>query len=273
MLKPGKKHEGLAGRLFLSSALVAVSLAYGWWQRHNAAGPSLAIIPRPMPPAPIAFLPAPKTLAATAPAVPTAPVTTAIPDTAAPGRPRATLIPARIAPRAPKSTSIARAVPHDPPSAVESAWPALQPDDKFPASPPSAPLTSQAALAMDLPTQDASPPLPRVTGTPAPGATPTIPPGTHLEDGDYLSDKHQFEWGDLRVKISIAGGQITAVQILQYPDHRSQSLYLSQMAGPLLESEVIKSQKSQVDAVSSATDTSYAFQDAIANAIMKATRG
>lgn len=44
------------------------------------------------------------------------------------------------------------------------------------------------------------------------------------------------------------------------------------MAGPLLESEVIKGQQSQVDTVSSATDTSYAFQDAVANAIMKATR-
>jgi uncharacterized protein with FMN-binding domain len=126
---------------------------------------------------------------------------------------------------------------------------------------------------MDLPTEDVSPPLPLVTGTPPLGVTPTIPAGTHLEDGDYLSDRHRFEWGDLRVKIAIHGGQITGVQIVQYPDHRSQSLYLSQMAGPLLASEVIKAQKAQVDAVSSATDTSYAFQDAVANAIMKATRG
>ena len=73
-------------------------------------------------------------------------------------------------------------------------------------------------------------------------------------------------------KISIHGGLITGVQLLQYPDHRSQSLYLSQMAGPILESEVIKSQKAQVDVVSSATDTSYAFQDTIADAIIKATR-
>lgn len=93
-----------------------------------------------------------------------------------------------------------------------------------------------------------------------------------MEDGNYLSDKHQFEWGDFRVKISIHDGQITGVQIVEYPDHRSQSLYLSQMAGPVLENELIKAQQSEVDAVSSATDTSYAFQDAVANAIMKATR-
>ncbi len=126
---------------------------------------------------------------------------------------------------------------------------------------------------MDLPTENVSPPLPLVTGTPPAGARPPIPADTYLKDGDYLSDKHQLEWGDLRVKITIHGGQITGIQIVQYPDHRSQSLYLSQMAGPLLESEVIKNQTAQVDAVSSATDTSYAFQDAVADAIMKATRG
>ena len=97
--------------------------------------------------------------------------------------------------------------------------------------------------------------------------------GLHLADGDYVSDRHSLMWGDLRIRISIQGGLITGVQTLQYPDHRSQSLYLSQMALPILASEVIKSQKAQVDIVSSATDTSYTFQDAVADAIAKATRG
>ena len=95
----------------------------------------------------------------------------------------------------------------------------------------------------------------------------------HLEDGDYVSSKHELNWGDVRVKISIHGGLITGMRVLEFPDHRSQSLYLSQMALPILESEVIKSQKPQVDVVSSATDTSYTFQDAVADAITKATRG
>ena len=125
---------------------------------------------------------------------------------------------------------------------------------------------------MYLPTEGASPPLPLATGLPEPGAGSPAPAGTHLEDGEYVSDRQQLAWGDLRVKITIRGGLIAGVQILQYPDHRSQSLYLSEMAGPILESEVIKGQKAQVDAVSSATDTSYAFQDTVANAIMKATR-
>lgn len=126
---------------------------------------------------------------------------------------------------------------------------------------------------MYLPTEGASPALALITGSPEPGAIASIPAGTHLEDGDYVSSKHGLMWGELRVRISVHGGQITGVQALEFPDHRSQSLYLSQMALPILGSEVIKSQKSQVDVVSSATDTSYTFQDAVADAIIKATRG
>ncbi len=124
---------------------------------------------------------------------------------------------------------------------------------------------------MNPPTEGDSPPQPSVTGEP--GAMAPVPAGAHLAEGDSVSDRHGLMWGDLRVKISIHDGQITAVQVLEFPDHRSQSLYLSQMALPILESEVIKSQKSEVDIVSSATDTSYTFQDAVADAISKATRG
>lgn len=125
---------------------------------------------------------------------------------------------------------------------------------------------------MYLPTEGDSLALPLVTGVPGPEAGSPAPAGAHLADGEYVSDKQQLAWGDLKVRISVRGGQIIAVQILQYPDHRSQSLYLSQMAGPILAAEVIKNQKAQVDIVSSATDTSYSFQDTVANAIMKATR-
>ena len=111
-----------------------------------------------------------------------------------------------------------------------------------------------------------------VTGTPALGAAASIPQGTHLQDGNYLSDTQQFEWGDLQVKISVLGGQITGAQIVQYPDHRAESLQISQMASPILDSEVIQTQQSKVDIVSSATDTSSVYRDAVASAIMKATR-
>ena len=132
--------------------------------------------------------------------------------------------------------------------------------------PAPAPLSALASLRMYQP-PPVQTPLPLVTGTPPPGVP--IPAG--LEDGDYLSDIGQYEWGDLQVKISVQDGQIRGVQMVLYPDHRAESLQISQMASPLLDSEVIKTQQAKVDVVSSATDTSYVFRDAIASAIKKAT--
>jgi uncharacterized protein with FMN-binding domain len=140
--------------------------------------------------------------------------------------------------------------------------------------PPMAPptLTGMDAIRAFLPTEGISPPLPPVSGTPDAGANPPIPAGTHLEDGDYESDKVTFEWGDLRARILVTGGKITTVQIMSYPDHRSQSLYLIQLADPILTTEVIRTQQAKVNTVSSATNSSIAFQDAIQGAIIKATR-
>jgi len=260
MLSRGAKRESLAGKLLLSSALVAASLAFGWWQRQTATGPVVATASMPAPLAPT--LPARSDPATTAPATAGAPT-----ESDASGSSDARdAEQATAAPAAPKSTIIAKLrtnMPADAPTAPQ------QQHELLPASPPAAIYTQ-----MYQPTNDVSSPIPLVTGTPAPGVSPSIPAsaGTHLLDGDYVSDRHQLEWGDLRVKISVHGGQITGVQILQYPDHRSHSLDLSLMAGPTLESEVIKTQRAQVDAVSSATDTSYAFQDTIADVIVKAAR-
>ncbi len=248
------KRESLAGKLLLSSALVAVSLAYGWWQTPVAQGPALAMAPAAAPP---------KTIAPEAPATPVEPVT----QDAAPVVKDAPVEAA--APPPEKFAAIAK-----PQTVAPTATPAPpEPQQTTDLAPPSAALTKQQAMQMNLPTDGASPPVPLVTGAPEPGAAAAVPAGMHLVDGDFVSDRHELSWGDLRVQISIQGGVIAGVQVLQFPDHRSQSLYLSQMALPTLESEVIKSQKSAVDVVSSATDTSYTFQDAVADAITKATRG
>ena len=46
MLSRVRKHTSLISKLILSGALIAVSLAYGWWQRHHAAASPMA---SPMP--------------------------------------------------------------------------------------------------------------------------------------------------------------------------------------------------------------------------------
>src|SRR5262249_36485352 len=212
------------GKLLLSSALVAVSLAYGWWQRSPATAPNLIIAPAIKPPAPDQAAPVSLSVAMAPAARPEAPEVAVAHDGAAN---QAAAVPSQkpvaVAKEAPQIAAIAPATPQPPSQPTETPAPAPSP------------LTTQQALQMNLPTDGASPPLPLVTGVPGPGAASPAPPGLRLADGDYVSDKQQLAWGDLRARISIQGGLITGVQLLQYPDHRSQSLYLSQMAGPILE--------------------------------------
>jgi uncharacterized protein with FMN-binding domain len=106
--------------------------------------------------------------------------------------------------------------------------------------------------------------------TAAMAAGVAMPPGTHLQDGDFVSEPQTFEWGTLQLKLTIQGGAITAADALQMPAHRKRSVELSEMSKPILLSEAIKSQKAAVNIVSSATLTSIAFQNAMLSALAKA---
>ena len=274
MLSHAKVHESLTGKLLLSTALVMVTAAYGWWQHGIATTQQAAAIAAMQMPMPAAPAPAQAQTQAMSAA---APQTAAAPDASASAANAPSANSPAAASAAPNQLAMAAPQSAAPQAATPGAAPAAPQQNVLLPSTPPPPMAAPALTGMDairafLPTEGISPPLPPVSGTPDAGASPPIPAGTHLEDGDYESDKVTFEWGDLRARILVAGGKITTVQIMSYPDHRSQSLYLIQLADPILTTEVIKSQQAKVNAVSSATNSSIAFQDAIAGAIVKATR-
>lgn len=273
-----RAQDSLAGKLLLTTALVAVTVGYGWWHHGQTDRQQAAVLAAMhMPAAPVRLQPQPQ------PQVASPAPQASVSDAAAP--PQSDPAGESVAKAAPesgdaraKSSQMAMVAPSQKGPAPAQPQPATAPGETvlLPATPPPPlppmTLTGMDAIRLFIPTEGISPPLPPVSGTPDPGAAPPIPAGTHLEDGDYESDKVAFEWGDLRVRILVTAGRITTVQIMTYPDHRSQSLYLIQLADPILTSEVIKSQQSNVNVVTSATNTSIAFQDAIAGAIIKATR-
>ncbi len=66
---------------------------------------------------------------------------------------------------------------------------------------------------------------------------------------------------------------ITAVRVPTYPNHTNRSIYINQQALPLLEQEVLQAQLStNIDMISGATDTSYAFVQSLQAAILKAKK-
>ena len=226
----GKNDERLLGKLLVSTALVVISAAYGYWQKTleaPRAPPSIAAMPSPMP-------------AQTATAAPARGVTAN--DAAAP-------VTADAAASDASADANARTALADAPAAAK---PAAAPVAAAPAAP--------------------YVPAPHVYNEGPAATAVTMPGGSHLEDGEYTSQKENFEWGTIQVKAVIKDGAFSDIQFLQMPDHRPHSEELSEMSRPILTHEAIHDQKSLVDVVSTATYTSMAYQDAMADVIMRASR-
>ena len=89
-------------------------------------------------------------------------------------------------------------------------------------------------------------------------------------------------WGDVQVtlvvkKTTTTVGAKTKVtrRIIRaaatYPDHTDRSIFINQQAIPWLTQEVLKAQfNSNINLISGATDTSYAFVQSLQSAILKA---
>ena len=107
--------------------------------------------------------------------------------------------------------------------------------------------------------------------TPTPISSPeqTIAGGPY-KDGQYLGSVADAYYGYVRVEAVINNGYITDVKFLQYPNDRSTSRYINNIAMPRLTQEAINSQSAKVQIVSGATDTSGAFRQSLAYALNKA---
>lgn len=107
---------------------------------------------------------------------------------------------------------------------------------------------------------------PRPTATPAP--TPAKQGPYH--NGAYTGSVADAYYGNIQVRAIISGGRITDVTFLQYPNDRSTSIEINTQAMPYLKIEAIQAQSANVDIVSGATDSSYAFRESLGSALHKA---
>ena len=89
-------------------------------------------------------------------------------------------------------------------------------------------------------------------------------------DGSYTGTAENAYYGTLQVKAVISGGKLTDVQFLQYANDRGTSIAINNHAMPILKSEAIQAQTSNVSVVSGATFTSQAFQQSLHSALTQA---
>lgn len=88
-----------------------------------------------------------------------------------------------------------------------------------------------------------------------------------LADGTYTGDTETNRWGDVQVQITVTGGEITDVTVLQYPDEDDKSVRINQQALPTLIQSTLTAQSADVDTVSGATYTSDSYRESLQTAI------
>jgi uncharacterized protein with FMN-binding domain len=92
----------------------------------------------------------------------------------------------------------------------------------------------------------------------------------NYKNGTYTGTAADAVYGNIQVKATIAGGKITDVQFLQYPNDQHESVEINAEAMPQLRQEAIQAQTANVDIVSGATDTSRAFRQSLSAALSSA---
>jgi uncharacterized protein with FMN-binding domain len=115
------------------------------------------------------------------------------------------------------------------------------------------------------------------TGTTARGSGSSTPSGTgstgssaSLKDGSYSGDAAQTSFGPVQVKITVSGSKITDVTPLQLTTFGGRSVQISNYAAPILRSEVLQAQSSNVSNVSGATYTTEGYLASLQSALDKA---
>lgn len=108
------------------------------------------------------------------------------------------------------------------------------------------------------------------TATANSSSTTQSTPVVSYKDGSYTGKSSDAFYGYVQVRATIAGGKLTDITILDYPQDRDNSVAINNSALPQLKQEAIQTQTAQVDGISGATDTSQAFVESLGDALAQA---
>jgi uncharacterized protein with FMN-binding domain len=77
----------------------------------------------------------------------------------------------------------------------------------------------------------------------------------------------QNQYGNVQVRVTVAGGKIKQVTAIQLPQSDPKSAQISQYAAPQLQSEVLAAQSAKIDGVSGASYTSQSYDTSLQSAL------
>jgi uncharacterized protein with FMN-binding domain len=88
--------------------------------------------------------------------------------------------------------------------------------------------------------------------------------------GTYTGKVVNTRYGPVQVKITVAGGKITASTAIQLPSGNSYDQQVDQQAVPILNQEVVAQQSAKIDMISGATFTGNGYVQSLQSALDQA---
>jgi uncharacterized protein with FMN-binding domain len=111
-------------------------------------------------------------------------------------------------------------------------------------------------------------------GTPPSAVSGSTPGGTSSSGSSKSStvtgSVASTQWGPVQVQLTLTGGRITNVTMLQYPNGNSTDSVINSRALPTLKRETIDKQSANIDMVSGATVTSTGYEQSLQSALDQA---
>jgi uncharacterized protein with FMN-binding domain len=96
------------------------------------------------------------------------------------------------------------------------------------------------------------------------------PGGSSTDTMTYTGSVVQTRWGPVQVQITVQGGKITKVTVLQQPTGNQKDLEINGYALPILEQDTLNAQSANIDMVSGATVTSTGYVQSLQSALDQA---
>ena len=108
---------------------------------------------------------------------------------------------------------------------------------------------------------------PSVTGTATVVTAPAGPGGASGTTSTVTGPAVGTRWGPVQVQITVAGGTVTDVQVVRYPNGNGRDQQINARALPILVSEALEAQSASIDMVSGATVTSEGYVQSLQAAL------
>jgi uncharacterized protein with FMN-binding domain len=106
-----------------------------------------------------------------------------------------------------------------------------------------------------------------VTGPTEPTGPTSSPNPVHYRAGTVTGDRAHTDYGDVRVRVTVARHRIVRVEAVELPHGNPMDLQVSRPAVRTLERRVVQAQSSDVDTVSGATYTSIGYLTSLQSAL------